>query len=314
MKQKYNILVTGCGGDIGQSIGKILKSNPLFDHVIGCDLSNENASKFIFDQVLIIPSCVSSNYLRVLEEITLKCHIDIILPISEAELRYIADCKIENTFLSKNLICANHKAMFVGFDKYETADFLRKANLPYPITNIINDIEIVDFPCILKSRNGSGSKSVFIINDQRDFDYYRHKYPEFIIQQFLDNDSEEYTCGLYRAKNNEIRTITYKRKLMGGFSGFGSVVQNEMIDALLIEIATQINLIGSINVQLRLANNVPYVFEINPRFSSTVAFRHLMGFEDVIWSIQDALGLTLSCYTKVKEGTKFYKGFNEYID
>ena len=48
MKSKYNILITGCGGDIGQSIAKILKSNHMFDNVIGCDMSEENASKFIF--------------------------------------------------------------------------------------------------------------------------------------------------------------------------------------------------------------------------------------------------------------------------
>ena len=56
------------------------------------------------------------------------------------------------------------------------------------------------------------------------------------------------------------------------------------------------------------------VFEINPRFSSTVLFRHMMGYEDVIWSIQDKLGLELDSYRINQSINKFYKGFSEYVD
>jgi hypothetical protein len=39
----------------------------------------------------------------------------------------------------------------------------------------------------------------------------------------------------------------------------------------------------------------------------------LMGFEDVIWSIQDKIGQELPYFSAPKVGSKFYKGFNEYI-
>jgi carbamoyl-phosphate synthase large subunit len=32
------------------------------------------------------------------------------------------------------------------------------------------------------------------------------------------------------------------------------------------------------------------VFEINPRFSSTVLMRHRLGFSDVLWAIDEAEG------------------------
>ena len=82
MKNKYNILVTGCGGDIGLSIGKILKSHPMFDRVIGCDMSEEHAGKFIFDETLTINACSSDNYLPMLEKIVKEQEIDIIVPMS----------------------------------------------------------------------------------------------------------------------------------------------------------------------------------------------------------------------------------------
>lgn len=57
-----------------------------------------------------------------------------------------------------------------------------------------------------------------------------------------------------------------------------------------MRIAEGLNLHGSMNVQLRLTDKGPRVFEINPRFSSTVLMRHRLGFSDVIWAIEEAEG------------------------
>ena len=40
--------------------------------------------------------------------------------------------------------------------------------------------------------------------------------PDFIVQEYLDGNGGEYTCGLFRSKNGVIRTIIIKRKLTGG--------------------------------------------------------------------------------------------------
>ncbi len=47
MNKNYNVLVTSCGGDIGQSIGKILKDLKLCNFLVW-DISSKNAAKFIF--------------------------------------------------------------------------------------------------------------------------------------------------------------------------------------------------------------------------------------------------------------------------
>jgi carbamoyl-phosphate synthase large subunit len=59
-------------------------------------------------------------------------------------------------------------------------------------------------------------------------------------------------------------------------------------------IAEGLDLRGSMNVQLRLTDEGPRVFEINPRFSSTVLMRHRMGFSDVLWAIEEAEGKVIS--------------------
>ncbi|MGF7079859.1 ATP-grasp domain-containing protein [Mucilaginibacter sp. UYCu711] len=310
----YNILVTGCGGDIGQSIGKILKSNLLFKNVVGADMNLDHAGIFIFDTCIQLPVCRSTIYLEKLKEAVEKFEIDIILPISEPELRFFAEKRIEKEIFGKVLITANIHAMNIGFDKLSTVNFLKESELPYPQTTIVAKLNEPQLPLILKSRNGSGSKSIFVVEDAEAFNFYKGRYPEFIAQELVGSIDEEYTCGLFRDRNNSVRQLIYRRKLTGGFSGFGTVVQNNDIEKVLYKIADKINLKGSINVQLRLTNKGPCVFEINPRFSSTVMFRHIMGFQDLIWSILDRLDQNIPDYTPPENGKNFYKGFNEYVD
>lgn len=56
------------------------------------------------------------------------------------------------------------------------------------------------------------------------------------------------------------------------------------------------------NVQLRLTDSGPRVFEINPRFSSTALMRQKMGFTDVLWAVDEAEGKPAEL-TEVAPGT-----------
>lgn len=313
IKEKLNILVTGCGGDIGQSIGKILNEYGIVNNLYGCDISDKNAAKFIYSNFFLGLACKDPNYISNLEIIVKEKNIDFIIPISEPELRFLSKLKIRKIG-SAELIVASAEALEVGFDKLNTADFLKIENLPFPITHSVKDIENVEkFPVIMKSRTGSGSSNVKIVGDNHTFIFIKNGNPDFIVQEFLDGDNGEYTCGVFRSKSGIIRSIILKRELMGGFTGYGEVIANKEIDKLLHDVAEKLNLIGSINIQLRLTSRGPVVFEINPRFSSTVRFRHLFGFKDLEWSIEDKLGLPISAYTETAIGKKLFKGFNEYI-
>ena len=249
-----------------------------------------------------------------LEKLTNEHEIDIIIPVSEAELRFLNDLNTGKNLFGRPLIMANKMAMDIGFDKLATNIFLKDNGLPFPKTSLVRNVIKPELPLVLKSRNGSGSKNIFFIEDEKKFKCYAEIFPDFIAQELMGNNDVEYTCGLFRSDSGEIRHISFKRKLTGGFSVFGVYEDNANINLLLTEIATLLQLRGAINVQLRLSERGPCVFEINPRFSSTVMFRHLMGFEDLIWSIENAMDMPVSEYRRKKQFSKFYKGFNEYVD
>jgi carbamoyl-phosphate synthase large subunit len=206
----------------------------------------------------------------------------LIIPTSEPELRFLLKEKMLDNVDGIPLLMANEKALLVGFDKLNTARFLESAGLLYPWTKIVCRGQPDSLPCIIKSRVGAGGKDVSLVQSDM-VQLYSCTRPNDIWQEYLQPDDQEFTCGVYRSSDEKIRSIIFKRKLNAGITVYGEVVENDQIEKLLAGVAKELNLIGSINVQLRFTERGPIIFEINPRFSSTVVFRHLVGFKDLIW-------------------------------
>ena len=312
MNELKTILITRCAGDISQSIAKILKMEYQDIKVIGCDTHDKHAGHFIFDNCFVVPDVQAKDYMKAVEKLVNQYKPDVIIPMSEAELRFYYKNKIFE-IAGVHLIMPNSESFRVGDDKSLTQEFLKKNDLPHAWTIKVSDGRPQEFPCILKDVSGRGSKQIEIIQET-DFDKYKDYGSQFIFQEYLLPDNEEYTCGLFRSKTGEIRTMIINRVLSYGYTGYGELVNNKLISDLLKLIAEKLDLVGSINVQLRLTDKKgPVVFEINPRFSSTVFFRHVLGFKDVIWTINDFFDKPLGEYNPVKPGAKIYKGWQEYI-
>ena len=305
------ILVTGCGGEIALGIGRILQRENITSSIIGCDIHDDHAGTFVFNRVEIISRADSRTYLDSVNCLINKYHIDVVIPTSEPELRVLVNNELYEKVASK-IIMANPQALEVGFDKLATVEMLKINNLPYPWTMPVKEGNPRELPCIIKSRFGSGSKNVSVVENDM-LEYYSIYRQQDIWQEYLTPDDQEFTCGLFRSASGEIRTITFRRVLKEGHTVSGEVVENNDIDNLLISIANVLKLTGSINVQLRLANNRPVVFEINPRFSSTVVFRHILGFKDLVWCLEDKVKKPISEYFPPTQGTRFYRGDTEYI-
>ena len=307
------ILVTGCGGDIGTSVGRILKESYLTYNIIGADTTLDGAGKFIFDFVELLPRAGSSSYFSCLSKLISNHLIDLIIPLSEAEIRSFFQNGYCDYFEKIPVIMPNSKLIEFSCDKFKTSLLLSQLNLPCPWTLLVNE-EPLTLPCIIKNRGLTGKGGVESVNSDS-IAHFRQTRPGDIWQEYLQGD--EYTCGLYGTFTGEFRSIIFKRKLSNGNSGFtvaGEVVENNDIHILLNCLAMSLELRGSCNIQLRLTPKGPMIFEINPRFSSTVMFRHKLGFKDVIWSCDEAFGLEPEIYSAPNSGIRFYKGYTEYMD
>lgn len=285
-----NILVSGIAGDIGISIGQILQRSVFGAGLIGCDIHSEFHASDIFRSTHILPRVGSTGYLAALRNTIREHSVDVFIPSSEPELRWLADNPGYLETLGARCILASQYAMEVSFDKLTTSKHLKSFDLPTPWSVSVSDSPNgpPELPCILKSRAGAGNSAVHFVDDREKCNHYSRLYPSYIWQEYLPETKGEFTCGVYRCLDDSVRVIAMRRRLAAGVTAYAQVVHEASIIELCRQIAESLDLRGSINVQLRLVEGRgPVVFEINPRFSSTVGMRHRIGFCDLIWSIQE---------------------------
>jgi len=308
------VLVTGIGGDIGNGIGRILRDCSFVENIIGCDIHDEHAGHLVFDDCLIVPRASSSDYFSAINVIRRRHEIDAIVVTSEQELRRLSALPADSDPFDLPFVMANQTSMLVGFDKLRTAEFISALGMPSPRTWPVSVSDPDNYPIVLKSRVGAGNAAVYVVQEGKHIDAYRTLFPDYIWQEYIPDDRNEYTCGVYGCADGEIRTIIFRRRLVSGVTGYAELVENDDIRSVCVAIAQALDLRGSINMQLRLSERGPLVFEINPRFSSTVSFRHRLGFTDVRWSLEEQiLGLKTTYALSHPIGTKVYRISEEKI-
>ena len=307
------MLITGCGGDIALALARIARECGVVRRLIGCDIHDDHPGSAFYDKLARAPRADDPTYLEGLKSIVTTNGVDVIVPMSEAEMTTLLSADACSEIDGVPVIMANRVAVTIGLDKLATIDTLARNGVPTPWTEIVGSALPASLPCIFKLRRGQGSKELRRVETADDVERLSREKIGELWQELLLPDDQEYTCGLYRCRNGEIRTLAFRRKLQGGLTRSGHVVDSTAINTLLERIAVVLDLFGSINVQLRLTAGGPKVFEINPRFSSTVCFRHKMGFRDFVWSLLERKGLAIEAYCPPRPGTRFYRGATEII-
>jgi carbamoyl-phosphate synthase large subunit len=285
---QMNILVTGFAGDIAQSIVRVLRSVYKDCRITGCDIDLDPFTASLADMSFISLASESDNYMQSISNMCVSERIDLVIPVTEAEIEIISNHREE---ITTNILIANKLAIEVGLDKFQTSQFISLLGNYAPRTYLELNSNQIDFPIILKPRRGHGSQNVFKCSTKDEVDFYKTKIQSPIFQEFLQPSNMEVTCGVYSGSDGKIFSIQLLRKLSGGRTLWARVINDQEIANLCHKIAENLELKGAINVQLIITDEGPKVFEINPRYSSTVEMRHKLGFTDLIWGINQTMGM-----------------------
>lgn len=298
---KKNVLITGVGGDIGQSVAKCLKEDPRF-RLIGCDMDPFAGGRVLVEKFMQAPPVrEAERYTAFINTILKDERIDYALPTSEAEISFIDAHKGE---LSSSAVFLINKSPIVRsfLDKYDTVQFLKKQGLPYPETYLLSDYRgELGFPVLLKPRKGCGGKGLAIVRNDDELNFFRSRTQDMVAQELIGND-DEYTITLFSDGNN-LQFIGFKRSLgYGSLSKVAELITDPAIESLARAVANGAGLEGSLNIQCKKTSAGYVPFEINPRFSSTVYTRHCFGFKDVVWWIDLIEGRPVQYIPRFKKG------------
>ncbi|BDI59748.1 ATP-grasp domain-containing protein [Qipengyuania nanhaisediminis] len=305
------ILLTGAAGDIGVALAEVLRESFASVPILGADCNASPGGARHVDRMHHLPRADDPAYLAALERIVADEGVRLIIPLAEAELaRLLSHGLIGASIGGAPVLTANARAVATGLDKLATARALASSGIAVPECGIVGRDEPGDYDLVIKPRSGQGSKGLTLLS-RSDYDGLVDQRRGALWQRRLSADDQEYTCGLARFAQMEPRSLSFRRRLRGGLTGSGEVVHDPRITKLCDQVADALALDGAINVQLRLDDGVPMIFEINPRFSSTVGFRHKLGFRDAIWAISDRLDLPVEDYDPPPAGTRIERVADE---
>lgn len=309
------VFITAVGGDVGGSVLRCLKEEFPNDSFWGCDIKSEIPFASLLDQYIIVPRSNSFQYKNQIMKICQDNGISHFCPMTEAEI-ILWDRHREFFKQNKIALMLNKRSIIeIASSKYSTSEFLNLHNVSSPRTYFLNEYKgQLDFPLIVKPDFGRGSHGVYVIRNQRDLDIVREKSTERLaVQEYVGSSEDEYTVGVF-SDGGQIRSVAFRRTLgFGGMSVRVETVVDEELDDIVKRVAELLELKGSINIQLRKEKGKYYIFEINPRLSSTVRFRHRLGFKDAIWWLEMLDGVSTTADFKINDGVIGLRYIDEMI-
>jgi carbamoyl-phosphate synthase large subunit len=297
------ILVTGANGDIAEAVGRVLHEVLPGVHITGADANGEWPGRFFFDRMVRLPPAVSPDFLSSLHDVSQG--FDIVIPTIEPELRTLAQTDVEEMGIP--LLRLPDRLVNLFLDKYEASRFFAHNNLPTPRTTLLSEWSTHRFPFCIKPVRGAGGRGFQIIGDESEARELRGRDPQdWLAQEFIEGEGNEYTCAVFNWQG-DTRHLTMKRELYGGRTFRAEVCQVPEIDQLLQELVGVTKLEGCMNVQLKLTAGGPKILEINPRLSSTVMMRHIVGFRDCEWWVRSFLGMMIEPSPLPSVGSVIYR-------
>lgn len=292
-----NVLVSAAGSIVAQGIIKSLKLankkkySPVTYRIITTDMNAQAAGIYRGDIGILVPPASSPDYV---DHIIKICNEQIIRAVfvgSDEELLPLALAKKRIESETNAVVVTNPvDVITIATDKWKTFEFLRKNNLPCAESALPADqekfIKEFDFPLVVKPREGHGSLHFYIANNKDDVkkaisDIQKAGWHP-IFQEYIKGIDSEFTSGVTVNKTgkNIMSSISMQRTMKSGQTYKAFIDEFSDVRKSAEETAIKLGSIGPINIQTKLENAKPKIFEINPRFSATCPIRAAAGVNE----------------------------------
>ena len=317
MAQPIRVAVSGVGGGVGQSILKALQGTEYA--VVGLDGDRLAAGLYTTNRARLVPRPDDPEFLDTVLGICRSENCRLFFPGLDTELRTLARNTERFAEHGITVVVSSPEVVDIGDNKFRTFSVLREHGIGVPETvdMAAPGARFPAFPFVLKRREGgSRSKDVYVVHDERDLAELTVDPVDFVAQEYVEGD--EFTCGSVSFDGDCKGVIVMRRTLRDGDTYKAFAVRDERIEEEVRKVIGAIKPFGACNVQLRVRDGVPYVFEINARCSGTTAARALCGFNEPLM-IADYLCRQREPEFRVREQTvlRYWKELvvpNELVD
>ena len=313
-----NILITGAGGAATPMLISMLVEKGRYTPI----LADMNLTPLIksYDAISVqIPPANSKDFIDTIAKIVDEYNIKAIIPGVDEELIPLA--KYYSNCTDPVLVSPNEDIIKLTLDKYKLNKFLQENGIDVPNSWHLREFYKIDEKqtqkrLIAKPVFGRGSRGIYFSDSAGEAKYLAQylslRQPDTLFQEFIKG--VEYTVSMVCSTSGKVLGIVPKRIIVKrGITISAITEKNHIIDSYCRKIQNILSATGPLNIQLIInEEGIPYVFEINPRISTTTILTMKAGFDEIDIAIRDRLGEELPSLDW-KEGIVLQRAWNNYF-
>jgi carbamoyl-phosphate synthase large subunit len=217
-----------------------------------------------------VPKYNERDYIDSIMEICLKNNIRFIFPLTDPEIDVLNQNR--NIFEGREItICiSSFEAILRCRDKSKIG-----SNIPFFSQNELQNIAV--YPIIAKPKNGRSSDGKLMLENPTQLSAIKNA-DDYIFQPYIDG--QVVTADVIRDKDGNMAFISRKEHIRTS-NGAGIVVEifeDIKLEEIIFKIATELNILGCVNIEFLHCKEAYYLMDVNPRFSAGVGFSCAAGY------------------------------------
>lgn len=275
--------------------------------VIATDIDPFSPAVHFADAAYEVPRSDQPRYVESLLEVCAAEAIGVLVPTIDDELETIAAAADRFAAAGVVAMVPTVETARICRDKLQTAMHLTEHGIRVAATWPASAVGALGLtpPLFIKPRRGRGSVGAFQIAKSSHLEFFLDYVPDAVVQEYLQGP--EYTIDLFCDLAGRPLSAVPRQRLVirSGVTDRGRTVNDPVLIDLALRCAGVLQFRGAVNVQCRVVEGTPVIFEINPRFSGGIQLTIAAGADFAEWTIRAARGESLpACVGAFADGLR----------
>jgi carbamoyl-phosphate synthase large subunit len=258
------------------------------------DVNPLSPTMLVADKAHMVPLSSDPGYVEHILDLCDQERIGLLVPTIDDELPVFSASR--GLFAARGVRVAISDAFVTNLcnDKYATSAYLRAHGVASAEAWLPDTVpDDVCYPVFVKPRFGRGSVGAFRADDRRQLEFFLSYVSGPVIQEFLDGP--EYTIDLFCDFDGRPLSVVPRERavIRAGVIDRGRTVASQALIDLAVQCAAVLKFEGACNIQCRVVDGRPSIFEINPRFSGGIPLTIAAGADFPRMLVELALGREL---------------------
>jgi carbamoyl-phosphate synthase large subunit len=239
--------------------------------VVVSDVNALSPSVYLAERAHEVPLSTDPGYIEAILDLCAAEDIGLVVPTIDDELARFAEHADEFAVRKIKVVVSPIDTVRVCNDKHATCQRLAEHGIAAARTWLPADVPAdPTFPLFIKPRVGRGGVGAFAVRNARDLAFFLDYVPDPVLQDYLHGP--EFTIDLLCNFAGEPLSIVPRERVLvrAGVVDRARTVRDDRLIALALACAKTLPFVGAINIQCRIVDDQPVVFEINPRFSGGI--------------------------------------------